>query len=63
MEFHELIKVVKLTKGGKDFCGIGRWTNWVMTINLKHRTRVVAVYGVGKFKAKGLETVCQQYLR
>ena len=34
-----------------------------MTINSKHRTRVVAVYGIGRFKAKGLGTVYQQILQ
>ncbi len=63
LAFHKMIKVVKSTKGVNDFRGLGRWVSWVMTINSKHRTRVVAVYGVGKSKAKGLGTVYQQYLR
>jgi hypothetical protein len=63
LAFHEMIKVVKSTKGGNDFRGLGRWASWVMTIDSKHRTRVVAVYGVGKSKVKGLGTVYQQHLQ
>ncbi len=62
MAFHEMIKLVKLMKGGNNFQGLGRWASWVMTINSKHRTRVVVFYGVGKFKVKGLGTVYQQII-
>ncbi len=63
MAFQEMIKVVKSTKGGNNFWGLGRWARWVMKINSKHRSRVVTVYGIGRFKAKGLGTVYQQILR
>ncbi len=63
MVFHDMIKVVKLTKGGNNFQGLGRWASCEMMINSKHRIRVVAVYGISRFKAKGIGTVYRKILR
>ena len=57
MAFHEMIKLVKVTKGGNYFQGLGRWSIWVMTIDSKHRTRVVVLCDIIIFNVKGLEIV------
>ena len=57
----ELIKCIKTSC--VDFRGLGRWTSWQLSIDPKHKTRVVVAYGIGKSKPQGLTTNYQQHLR
>ena len=56
----ELIKCIKTSC--VDFRGLGRWTSWQLSIDPKHKTRVVVAYGIGKTKPEGLTTNYQQHL-
>ena len=56
----ELIKCIKTSCA--DFRGLGRWTSWQLSIDPKHKTRVVIAYSVGKTNPQGLTTNYQQAL-
>ena len=60
MAMFELIKCIKTSCA--DFRGLGRWTSWQLSIDPKHKTRVVIAYSIGKTKPEDLTANHQQAL-
>ena len=48
---------------GDDFCSLGQWCSTLFYSDPTHRTRVVAVYNVGRQSPKGLKTIYLQQVR